>query len=58
MATALFTHPQEAERFLKLAPQEVTHRYNYYKQLSELEWDDDTSVAATKARLSSKKPES
>ena len=45
------THPQDAEKFLEQAQREVTHRYHYYKQLSELEWNDSTSVAATKAKL-------
>ncbi|MDR9436694.1 MAG: pyruvate:ferredoxin (flavodoxin) oxidoreductase [Thiohalophilus sp.] len=45
------THPEEAERFLAEAQQEVKHRYHYYKQLSELEWDDTTRVSAVKAKL-------
>jgi pyruvate-ferredoxin/flavodoxin oxidoreductase len=52
------THPEAAERFLNQAQEEVTHRYHYYKQLSELEWDNDTSVAATKAKLKATQPES
>jgi pyruvate-ferredoxin/flavodoxin oxidoreductase len=49
------THPQDAERFLQQAQQEVLHRYRYYKQLSELDWDDHTSVAAVKAQLKTEK---
>ncbi|MDZ7660761.1 pyruvate:ferredoxin (flavodoxin) oxidoreductase [Thiohalophilus sp.] len=45
------THPQDAERFLAEAQQEVQHRYHYYKQLSELEWDGATRVSAVKAKL-------
>jgi pyruvate-ferredoxin/flavodoxin oxidoreductase len=45
------THPDDAERFLQQAQQEVNHRYHYYKQLAELDWDDSASVAATKAKL-------
>ncbi|MGM0680185.1 MAG: pyruvate:ferredoxin (flavodoxin) oxidoreductase, partial [Pseudomonadota bacterium] len=45
------THPEEAERFLAEAQQEVQHRYHYYKQLSELEWDQANRVSAVKARL-------
>lgn len=45
------THPQDAEKFLEQAQREVTHRYHYYKQLSELAWDDTVSVAATRAKL-------
>ena len=51
------THPDDAERFLAQAQQEVRHRYSYYKQLSELDWDDHTSVAATKAKLHTDKAE-
>jgi pyruvate-ferredoxin/flavodoxin oxidoreductase len=29
----------------------VKHRYRYYKQLSELDWNDHTSVSAVKAAL-------
>jgi pyruvate-ferredoxin/flavodoxin oxidoreductase len=52
------THPQDAERFLEQAQREVTHRYHYYKQLSELEWNDSASVAATKAKLAAQTTES
>jgi pyruvate-ferredoxin/flavodoxin oxidoreductase len=49
------THPQDAERFLAQAQQEVNHRYRYYKQLSELDWSDPVSVAAVKAQLKTEK---
>ncbi|MEJ2390430.1 MAG: pyruvate:ferredoxin (flavodoxin) oxidoreductase [Gammaproteobacteria bacterium] len=52
------THPQDAEHFLEQAQREVTHRYHYYKQLSELDWDDSASVAATKAKLANQATES
>ncbi|MBK8815355.1 MAG: pyruvate:ferredoxin (flavodoxin) oxidoreductase [Methylococcaceae bacterium] len=45
------THPEDAERFLEQAQQEVKNRYHYYKQLSELEWSDATRVSAVKAQL-------
>ncbi len=45
------THPEQAELFLKQAQQDVKHRYHYYKQLSELAWDENTSVSAIKAQL-------
>jgi|GEM_PF-5851038 len=32
---------------------QVYHRYHYYKQLAELDWDDTVSIAATKAKLAS-----
>lgn len=48
------THPEAAERFAEQAQQEVRHRWHYYRQLAELDWDEHTSAAAEKARL---KPE-
>ncbi|MCK9605678.1 MAG: pyruvate:ferredoxin (flavodoxin) oxidoreductase [Methylomonas sp.] len=45
------SHPDDAEKFLKRAQQDVKNRYRYYKQLSELEWNDATSVSALKAQL-------
>jgi pyruvate-ferredoxin/flavodoxin oxidoreductase len=51
------THPEDAERFLEQAQKEVNHRYSYYKQLSELDWSDAVSVAATKAKMAAQKTE-
>jgi len=48
------THPEAAERFLEQAQQDVKNRYHYYKQLSELEWNESTSVSAVKAQLKAK----
>lgn len=45
------SHPDDAEAFLKQAQQDVKSRYRYYKQLSELEWNETTSVSAVKAQL-------
>jgi pyruvate-ferredoxin/flavodoxin oxidoreductase len=45
------THPQEAEEFLAQAQQDVKNRYHYYKQLSELDWDDTTSVSSLKVQI-------
>jgi len=47
------THPEDAERFLEQAQQDVKNRYHYYKQLSELAWSESTSVSAVKAQLKS-----
>jgi pyruvate-ferredoxin/flavodoxin oxidoreductase len=47
------THPDDAERFLEQAQQDVNNRYRYYKQLSELDWSESTSVSAVKAQLKS-----
>jgi pyruvate-ferredoxin/flavodoxin oxidoreductase len=49
------THPDDAERYLQQAQQEVSHRYHFYKQLSEMDWDEHTSVAATKVKVSQQK---
>ncbi len=49
------SHPEEAELFLQQAQEEVLHRYSYYRQLAELDWDDETSVAATKAKMNKEK---
>ena len=45
------SHPDDAEAFLKQAQQDVKNRYRYYKQLSQLEWSEATSVSAVKAQL-------
>ena len=45
------THPDAAERFLEQAQQDVKNRYHHYKQLSELEWNEATSVSAVKIQL-------
>ncbi|MDD4916139.1 MAG: pyruvate:ferredoxin (flavodoxin) oxidoreductase, partial [Methylococcales bacterium] len=45
------THPEAAEQFLEQAQRDVKNRYRYYKQLSELEWSEATSISAVKAQL-------
>ena len=45
------SHPEDAERFLAQAQQDVKNRYHYYKQLSELAWNETTSVSAIKVQL-------
>lgn len=45
------SNPEAAEGFLKQAQQDVKNRYRYYKQLSELEWNEATSVSAVKVQL-------
>ena len=49
------SNPEDAEIFLQQAQEEVLHRYSYYRQLAELDWDDETSVAATKAKMNTEK---
>ncbi|MDH5231608.1 MAG: pyruvate:ferredoxin (flavodoxin) oxidoreductase [Gammaproteobacteria bacterium] len=45
------THPEDAERFLKQAQDNVRHRYNYYQQLASLDWNENDTMAAAKAKL-------
>jgi pyruvate-ferredoxin/flavodoxin oxidoreductase len=45
------SHPEDAERFLAQAQKDVKNRYHYYKQLSELDWNETTSVSAIKAQI-------
>jgi pyruvate-ferredoxin/flavodoxin oxidoreductase len=45
------SHPEDAEKFLAQAQQDVKNRYHYYKQLSELDWNENTSVSAIKAQI-------
>lgn len=52
------SHPEEAEAFLAQAQKEVTHRYHYYKQLSELDWHENTSASAIKVQMTSTKEQS
>ena len=43
------SHPEIAERLVEQEQRHVDHRYNYYKQLSELDWSDADSVSRGKA---------
>jgi len=45
------THPDEAEKYLKQAQQEVNQRYHYYKQLSELKWGEQTTLKSAHAKV-------
>ncbi|HEY9051744.1 MAG TPA: pyruvate:ferredoxin (flavodoxin) oxidoreductase [Gammaproteobacteria bacterium] len=49
-------HPDEADKVLQQAQQEVNHRYNFYKQLAEIDWDENTRIAATKLAAKSGNP--
>ena len=44
------THPEEAEALLAQEQKNVNSRYNFYQQLSLLDWEDSQQVAAVKAR--------
>jgi len=41
------THPEDAERFLEQSQKEVTQRYEYYKNLSEIPWHNKDSDEET-----------
>ena len=43
------THPEVAEALVKEEQKFVTHRYNFYKQLSQLDWSDSEEVAQVQA---------
>ncbi len=43
------THPEVAEALVAQEQDNVNHRYNFYKQLSQLDWSDSEQVAQTKA---------
>lgn len=43
------THPEVAEALVTQEQENVNHRYNFYKQLSQLDWTDSEQVAQTKA---------
>ena len=45
------THPEVAEALVEEEQRFVTHRYNYYRQLSELDWSDGDEVAQVKAAV-------
>jgi pyruvate-ferredoxin/flavodoxin oxidoreductase len=44
------TNPEVAEKLAAQEQKNVLHRYNFYKQLSELDWHDTEQVAQVKAR--------
>ena len=50
------THPEVAEALVVEEQRFVNHRYNYYKQLSELDWSDSDEVAQVKAVARSAPP--
>ena len=50
------THPQDAERYLEQAQNEVNHRYHHYEQLASLEWDGEEGEARTQFMATLKKP--
>ncbi|TNF35741.1 MAG: pyruvate:ferredoxin (flavodoxin) oxidoreductase [Gammaproteobacteria bacterium] len=49
-------HPDEAEKILQQAQQEVNHRFSFYKQLAAIDWDEHTRIAATKLAVKSGNP--
>ncbi|MBE9540608.1 MAG: pyruvate:ferredoxin (flavodoxin) oxidoreductase [Proteobacteria bacterium] len=45
------THPDVAETLVEQEQRHVDHRYNFYKQLSQLDWNDPEQVAQAKAQV-------
>ncbi len=45
------SNPEAAEGFLQQAQRDVNNRYRFYKQLSELDWNQGNSAAAIKTQL-------
>jgi pyruvate-ferredoxin/flavodoxin oxidoreductase len=45
------THPEYADELAQKAQHEVTQRYHFFKQLSEMQWDETTSVAVVKKQI-------
>jgi pyruvate-ferredoxin/flavodoxin oxidoreductase len=45
------THPEYAEELAEKAQHEVTQRFHFFKQLSELDWDEESGVSVIKAKL-------
>ncbi len=48
------SHPDDAEKFLRQSQHEVQQRYNFYKQLSEIQWDEQTTLKSAHSDLSKK----
>ncbi len=45
------SHTEQTEAIMAQAQQEVSQRYHFYKQLSELDWDDKKYAAMIKEKL-------
>jgi len=45
------SHSEQAEHLMQQAQQEVTQRYHFYKQLSELDWDEKNYIAFLNSRV-------
>jgi len=48
------SHSEQAEHLMQQAQQEVIQRYHFYKQLSELDWDDKNYTAMIKEKLNAR----
>jgi pyruvate-ferredoxin/flavodoxin oxidoreductase len=44
------THPEVAEELAAKEQKNVNHRYNFYRQLAQLDWNDSEQLAENKAR--------
>ena len=45
------THPEVAEKLVAEEQKNVNHRYHFYQQLSQLDWNDSEQVAQAKAKV-------
>jgi len=45
------TNPQQAEKLLEQSQREVLHRYHYYEQLANLDWDENGSLEPPHRKL-------
>ncbi len=45
------SHPEYADKMAQQAQHEVTQHYHFFKQLSEMEWDDSSGAAAIKEKI-------
>ena len=45
------THPEYADELAQQAQHEVTQRYHFLKQLSEMDWDEGSGIAVVKEKI-------
>jgi pyruvate-ferredoxin/flavodoxin oxidoreductase len=45
------THPEYADTLAQQAQHEVTQRYHFFKQLSEMNWDEGSGLAVIKEKM-------
>jgi pyruvate-ferredoxin/flavodoxin oxidoreductase len=45
------SHPEYAEKLSQQAQHEVTQRYHFFKQLAEMDWDENSGIATVKQKI-------